>query len=149
MTIVSTSFTVPPTPVSAAGKPRQRRILVPLVIVLAAALGLLGTAGYLGASQAIGEHPEWRKMIHTPADYDLSSEVDERSFLVALPHQIAGHLSSDFGVRETVKRADMFDIDLHILLLDRRDLDLRRTGWRGSRCVLPAYRSNHKAHEQQ
>jgi uncharacterized protein len=85
MTIVSTSFTAPPTPASAAGEPRQRRILVPLVIVLAAALGLLGTGGYLGASQAIGEHPEWRKMIHTPADYDLSSEVVSFSSLDGIP----------------------------------------------------------------
>src|SRR5215469_12312607 len=54
--------------------------------------------------------------------------LDERSFLVVLPHQIASHLSPDVGVRETVERADMFDIDLHILLLDRRDLDLRRAG---------------------
>jgi len=75
--------------------------------------------------------------------------LDERSFLVDLPHQIAGHLSSDVGVRETVERADMFDIDLHILLLDRRDLDLRSTSRPGSRYVLRVYGSNDKANDEQ
>jgi len=62
MNIAAAPFTANSTPPSGAGKPRRRRIVMPLVIVLAAALGLLGTGGYLGASQAIGEHPEWRKV---------------------------------------------------------------------------------------
>ncbi len=45
------------------------------MIVLAAGIGLLGIGGYIGAGQAIGEHPEFRPMIHAPADYGLSYEV--------------------------------------------------------------------------
>ena len=74
---------------------------MPLVIVLAAALGLLGTAGYLGASQAIGEHPEWRKMIHTPADYDLSSEVVSFSSLDGIPLKAWWLPSQPAGAGET------------------------------------------------
>jgi len=84
MTIVSTSFTAPSTSAS-DGKPRRKRILMPLVIVLATALGLLGIGGYIGAGQGIGEHPEWRRMTRTPADYDLSSEVVSFSSLDGIP----------------------------------------------------------------
>lgn len=70
---------------TAVVKPRRRRILRPLVILLTTAPGLLGIGGYFGASQGIGEHPEWRKMVRTPADYDLSSEVVSFSSLDGIP----------------------------------------------------------------
>jgi len=85
MTNAAKSRTATSTQASAAGKARRRRILRPLVIVLTTALGLLGIGGYVGAGQAIGEHPEWRKMVRTPADYDLSSEVVSFSSLDGIP----------------------------------------------------------------
>jgi pimeloyl-ACP methyl ester carboxylesterase len=47
----------------------------PIAIALLAALGFLGAGGYIGSSQAIGNHPEWRKMLETPGDYQLRAEV--------------------------------------------------------------------------
>jgi pimeloyl-ACP methyl ester carboxylesterase len=47
----------------------------PLAIALLAALGFVGAGGYIGSNQAIGYHPEWRKMIKKPGDYSLRSEV--------------------------------------------------------------------------
>lgn len=85
MTNAAKSRTARSTPASAVVKPRRRRILRPLVILLTTALGLLGIGGYFGASQGIGEHPEWRKMVRTPADYDLSSEVVSFSSLDGIP----------------------------------------------------------------
>jgi len=44
-------------------------------VVVVVALGMLGAGGYIGSSQAIGNHPEWRAIVHTPADFQLTSEI--------------------------------------------------------------------------
>jgi hypothetical protein len=53
-----------------------RKTVVPVVIVILLVLaGLFGIGGYVGSDQAIGNKPEWRKMVHSPAEYSLSSET--------------------------------------------------------------------------
>lgn len=47
---------------------------MPMVILLVLAI-VWGVGGYVGSNQAIGSRPEWRKMIHSPAEYNLSSET--------------------------------------------------------------------------
>jgi len=56
-----------------------------LGIVLVTGLGLLGIGGYLGATQGIGEHPEWRGTVGMPGDYDLRSEAVSFSSLDGIP----------------------------------------------------------------
>ncbi len=59
------------------------------------------------------------------AGADLEEQLallDERAFLVALPHQAAGHLCSHVGVDESVKGADPLAKNRNILLLDLHDL---------------------------
>jgi pimeloyl-ACP methyl ester carboxylesterase len=51
-----------------------RKTVVPIVILLVL-VGVFGVGGYVGSDQAIGTKPEWRKMIHSPAEYNLSSET--------------------------------------------------------------------------
>lgn len=53
----------------------KRRIFMPLIISLLVVLGVFGGGGYVGSSQAIGNKPEWRKMVYTPAQFNLTSEV--------------------------------------------------------------------------
>jgi pimeloyl-ACP methyl ester carboxylesterase len=53
----------------------RRMVLMPFVIAFLAALGVLGAGGYIGSSQAIGYHPEWRKMLLSPEDFGLRSEI--------------------------------------------------------------------------
>ena len=48
---------------------------MPTVVVVVGALGVLVAGGYVGSSQAIGNHPEWREVVHTPTDYHLSAEA--------------------------------------------------------------------------
>ena len=49
---------------------------MPVVIVILLVLaGVFGIGGYVGSDQAIGNKPEWRKMVHSPAEYSLSSET--------------------------------------------------------------------------
>ncbi len=48
---------------------------MPLLIALLSVLGIYGAAGYVATSQAIGNHAEWRRMVGSPADYGLHSEV--------------------------------------------------------------------------
>lgn len=74
-----------PPAATSAGKPRPSKLLRLLVLTVVAAVGLLAIGGYVGASQGIGEHPEWRKMVRTPADYHLSSEVVSFSSVDGVP----------------------------------------------------------------
>jgi len=76
------SFTATTPP---AGKQRRTTVLKVIGIVLATALGLLGIGGYVGASQGIGEHPEWRGTVGRPGDYDLRSEVVSFSSVDGIP----------------------------------------------------------------
>jgi len=45
------------------------------MVILLVLVGVLGVGGYVGSDQAIGNKPEWRKMVHRPAEYNLSSET--------------------------------------------------------------------------
>jgi len=51
-----------------------RKTVVPMVLLLVL-VGVFGVGGYIGSDQAIGNKPEWRKMVHSPAEYNLSSET--------------------------------------------------------------------------
>lgn len=44
-------------------------------IVVLVIVGVFGGGGYVGSSQAIGDKPAWRKVVHTPAQYNLSADV--------------------------------------------------------------------------
>ena len=44
------------------------------MVVVLTAVGVLAAGGYIGSSQGIGNHPEWREIVHTPGDYHLRSE---------------------------------------------------------------------------
>jgi len=46
-----------------------------VVIILLVVVGVFGAGGYVGSDQAIGNKSEWRKMVHSPAEYNLSSET--------------------------------------------------------------------------
>jgi pimeloyl-ACP methyl ester carboxylesterase len=46
-----------------------------VIVILLVLAGLFGIGGYVGSDQAIGNKPEWRKMVHSPAEYSLSSET--------------------------------------------------------------------------
>ncbi len=46
--------------------------------VLFGVLVVYSIGGYIVSRQAIGEHPEWRKMIATPASFDLDGEATYR-----------------------------------------------------------------------
>ncbi len=50
----------------------MRRLVLTLVLL---SVGFYGAAGYIGTSQEIGNHPEWRKLVASPSDYGLQSEV--------------------------------------------------------------------------
>jgi pimeloyl-ACP methyl ester carboxylesterase len=50
-------------------------VFMPFVIAFLAVLGVFGAGGYIGSSQAIGDHPEWRAMLKNPEDFGLRSEV--------------------------------------------------------------------------
>ena len=52
-----------------------RKPILAFGIAVLAILGFLGAGGYIGSGQAIGDHPEWRRMLKTPGDYHLRSEV--------------------------------------------------------------------------
>ena len=39
--------------------------------------GFYGAAGYFASKEAIGDHPEWRRMIAQPSDFGLTGEVVE------------------------------------------------------------------------
>jgi hypothetical protein len=51
-----------------------RKMVVPMVVLLVL-VGVFGVGGYVGSDQAIGNKPEWRKIVHSPAEYNLSSET--------------------------------------------------------------------------
>jgi pimeloyl-ACP methyl ester carboxylesterase len=54
------------------GLKRARNVLA---LILFGAFAFYTVAGYLGSDQAIGEHPEWRRIAATPADFGLNAEV--------------------------------------------------------------------------
>jgi len=51
---------------------RARKVLAFTVLGVAA---LYALAGYMGSSQAIGEHPEWRRVVAKPQDFGLKAEL--------------------------------------------------------------------------
>jgi pimeloyl-ACP methyl ester carboxylesterase len=81
----------------AGAERRAKRVRKLPLIVLFSVLGFYAAAGYIGTSEAFGEHPEWRKMVATPEDHGLRAEVVSFSSTdgVALkawwiPAQVAG-----------------------------------------------------------
>ena len=60
-------------PQAKAGGNAWRKTVVPGVVLLV--LAVFGIGGYVGSDQAIGNKPEWRKMVHSPAEYHLSSQT--------------------------------------------------------------------------
>ena len=54
--------------------------------------------------------------------------LNGRAFLVALPHEVAGHLRTDIGIGQSVEGADPLAINRNIPLFNLRNLNIRRTG---------------------
>jgi pimeloyl-ACP methyl ester carboxylesterase len=48
---------------------------VATVAILLVLAGVFVIGGYVGSDQAIGNKPEWREMVHSPAEYNLCSET--------------------------------------------------------------------------
>lgn len=65
---------IPITP-SGHGRRKSRSRIVMPVVVLLVMIGVFGAGGYVGSGQAIGDKAEWRKTVHRPAEYNLSSEL--------------------------------------------------------------------------
>jgi hypothetical protein len=73
----------------------------------------------------------------------------EGAFRVVLLQQVAGHLSLDVGVDESVQRADPFTVDRDILLLDLYHFHGRRIGSLRPLCAGRAANRTNRAYANQ
>ncbi len=123
---------------------------VPLHVKLGSALNRFG-GGKLGLGlgqlslRLIERCLKWARI-------DLEEQLtllDERAFLVTLPHDVAGDLRPDVGIRESVERADPFAKNRNILLLNLHDLNVRRRGRIRHRYMAWPYCSNNQSDDNQ
>ena len=105
-------------------------------------------AGYYGSSQAIGEHPQWRKFVAVPADFSLTAEVLSFDSLDGVPLK-GWWLPAQGTARADIVLAHGRDANRSHMLpraafLVRNqysvfDIDLRAHGESGGRYISPGY----------
>ena len=118
------------------------------ILSASAVVLIYAAAGYFGSSQAIGEHPQWRRFVAVPADFALTAEVLSFDSLDGVPLKgwwlpaqgtaradiVLAH-GQDANRSHMLPRANFLVHNQYSVF----DIDLRAHGESGGRYISPGY----------